>query len=88
VAEEFIRRALEAAQYPREREKSKAERALQLIEESKARSLELFEGMAPGRCGFCNGLAFLYKPPAFLVWKCRKCDQWNRILDEASNGGG
>ena len=86
MANELVKQALEHLQHPQAREKSKAERALQLIEESKARSLEMFEGMRPGRCGFCNGLAFLYKPPALLVWKCRKCDRFNRIQDVTDEG--
>jgi hypothetical protein len=84
VASELVRHALEALERPHERQKSKAERALQLIEESKARKLQMMEGLTPGRCGYCNGLAFMYQPPAMMVWKCRSCMKWNRIEDVGS----
>ncbi len=79
---ELLRRVLEDLGHPHEREKSKPERAIQLIEESHARRLARLGGLSEGRCGFCNGLTFTYRPPALLVWKCRKCSSWNQISDE------
>jgi hypothetical protein len=82
VASELVRHALAQA-IQGQNGKGKAARALQLIAESQARKLELMEGLTPGRCGQCNGLAFMYQPPAIMQWKCRTCRAWNRIVDAA-----
>jgi phage FluMu protein Com len=60
---------------------SKAERAIQLINEATVRRLQRLRRLREALCGACEALMFEYEPPAFIVVKCRRCGSWNRIQE-------